>query len=345
MIEARRMVILAEGKLGVVSSKTAACVIRYRPDRVAAVIDGTKGGLTVEQVLGFGGSIPVVGSLEEALKFAPDSLLIGIAPRGGLLPAEWRGIVLDAIGAGLNVLSGLHTMLGDDPEISAAAARAGVTLWDIRKPVLPDGVAQGALVHKQGRVILTVGSDCSSGKMTVAYELARCLRGQGTKAEFVATGQTGILLSGWGQAVDRVPGDFMPRVIEDLTVHALSYADVAIVEGQGSLVHPAYSCVTLATLHGSWPDAMVLCHQPTRTQIEDFEIAIPPLEYLVEVYERACQPLFRSRVVAVALNTYDLDEAAALEEIARVERATGLPATDVVRWGCGKICESLAGVL
>ena len=345
MIKAERMVILAEGKLGVVSSKTASCVMRYRPDRVVAAIDGTKAGLTVQQVLGFGGSIPVVGSLREALKFTPDSLLIGIAPRGGLLPEEWRGVVLEAIESGLNVLSGLHTMLGDDPEISAAAARARVSLWDIRRPVLPDGVSQGALMCKQGRVVLTVGSDCSSGKMTVAYELVRFMRTQGVKAEFVATGQTGILLSGWGQAVDRVPGDFMPRVVEDLTVHALSYSDVAIVEGQGSLVHPAYSCVTLAILHGCWPDAMILCHQPTRTQIEDFAIPIPPLEYLVETYERACRPLFRSRVVAVALNTYDLDEATAAEEVARAERATGLPATDPVRWGCSKIYESLAGVL
>jgi uncharacterized NAD-dependent epimerase/dehydratase family protein len=345
MIRAERLAILAEGKLGVISSKTAACVIRYQPQRVACVIDSAKAGLDVQDVLGFGGAIPVVGSIRDALRFSPDSLLIGIAPRGGLLPDEWRGVVLEAIEGGLNILSGLHTMLGDDPEICRAAMLRNVGIWDIRKPVLPDGVSRGLLPHKRGKVILTVGSDCSSGKMTVAYELTAFLKKQGVRAEFVATGQTGMLLSGWGQAVDRVPGDFMARVVEDLTVHALSYSDAAIVEGQGSLIHPAYSCVTLAILHGCWPDAMILCHQPTRTHIEDFEIPIPPMTSLVKIYEGACEPLFRSRVVAIALNTFDLNDARAREEAARAEHDTGLPTTDPVRWGSGKIYESLEGVL
>jgi uncharacterized NAD-dependent epimerase/dehydratase family protein len=261
------------------------------------------------------------------------------------LPDAWRGQVLEAIESGMDVLSGLHSMLEDDPELSAAARRTGVAIWDIRKVVLPDGVARGALKRRQGRVILTVGSDCSSGKMTVAYELAGALKQRGVRAEFVATGQTGILLAGWGQAIDRAPGDFMARIAEDLTLEGLARGDVAIVEGQGSLIHPAYSGVTLSLMHGSWPDAMVLCHQPTRTRIDEYGVEIPPLSRLVEVYESACRPIFSAKVIAVALNTYDLDESAACAEAGRVRGETGLPTTDPVRWGPDELCRAVEGVL
>jgi uncharacterized NAD-dependent epimerase/dehydratase family protein len=340
-MKSERLAILAEGKLGVITSKTAACVIRYQPERVACIIDSANRGRTAGEVLGFGGAIPVVGSVREALASGPDSLLIGIAPKGGLLPDAWRAVVREALTGGLNLLSGLHTMLGDDPEFKVLADAHGVEIWDVRKPVLPDGVSRGLLKRRKGRVVLTVGSDCSTGKMTVAYEIAGALKEAGVRAEFVPTGQTGMLLAGWGQAVDRVPGDFMARVVEDLTLEALSCSDVAVVEGQGSLVHPAYSGVTLAILHGCWPDSMILCHQPTRTRIEEFDVEIPPLSDLVKIYEAACRPLFRSRVVAVALNTYDLDAASADEAIAAAARQTGLPATDPVRFGPGSLCECL----
>jgi len=341
MINANRLAILAEGRTGVITSKTAACVIRYQPDRVACVIDSTRRGLTADQVLGFGGTIPIVGSLDEALRHSPDSLLIGIAPRGGLLPVEWRPIILGAIRSGLNILSGLHTMLNEDPEISAAARSNNVVLWDIRQVAVPDGVARGLLRHKKGKVVLTVGSDCSSGKMTAAYEVTAGLKKRGIRAEFVATGQTGILLSGWGQALDRAPGDFMARIAEDLALEGLARADVAVIEGQGSLIHPAYSSVTLALLHGCRPDLMVMCHQPTRTEIEDFDLKIPPIPDLVDIYERSCRPVFESKVVAVALNTYDLGEGRARREIAEVQKQTGLPTTDPVRWGAAAICDAL----
>lgn len=343
MIKAERLAILAEGKLGVLTSKTAACVVRYQPERVVCVIDSTRRGMVACEVLGFGGDIPVVGSVGEALGLGPDSLLVGIAPKGGLLPPEWRRVVVEAVENGLNIISGLHTMLEDDPEIGPLAARRGVRVWDVRRPVLPDDVARGLLRHKRGRVVLTVGSDCSSGKMTAAYEVTRELKQRGVRAEFVPTGQTGMVLVGWGQAVDRVPGDFMARVVEDLVLEALSRADVAVVEGQGSLVHPAYSGVTLAILHGSWPDAMIMCHQPTRKRIDEFDVELPPLAWLVDAYERACLPLFRSKVTAVALNTYDLDETQARAEVERTRRETGLPVTDPVRWGPDAICDSLGG--
>jgi uncharacterized NAD-dependent epimerase/dehydratase family protein len=341
VMRADRLAILAEGRTGVITSKTAACVIRYQPDRVACVIDSTKRGLTSQQVLGFGGAIPIVGSLDEALAHSPDALLIGIAPRGGTLPAEWRPVVLGAIKSGMNILSGLHTMLNEDPEICAEARSNRVVVWDIRQVAIPDGVARGLLRHKKGKVILTVGSDCSSGKMTAAYEVTAGLKKKGIRAEFVPTGQTGILLSGWGQALDRAPGDFMARIAEDLALEGLARADVAVVEGQGSLIHPAYSSVTLALIHGCRPDLMVMCHQPTRTQIEDFDLDIPPIPDLVGIYERACSPIFESEVAAVALNTYDLEETRARQEVAEIGRQTSLPTDDPVRWGAERICQAL----
>ncbi len=340
----QRIAILAEGRFGVITSKTATCAVRYIPERVVCVIDSTKSGKKVHDVLGFGGDIPIVRDLKEALSYSPDSLLIGIAPRGGVLPQEWRQIVLESIENNLNILSGLHTMLSEDGEIAKAASSKGVSIWDIRKPEVPSEVAKATLRWKRGKVLLTVGSDCSSGKMTVALEIARYLQSKGIRAEFVPTGQTGILLAGWGQAVDRVPGDFMSAVIENLTTQALSTGEVAIVEGQGSLIHPAYSGVTLAIIHGCCPDAMVLCHQPTRKEIEGYSIQIPALKELVKIYEWAAGLVHQSRVIAIALNTFDMDERESLSVVEAVEKETGLPTTDVIRWGCDRIAKALEAI-
>jgi uncharacterized NAD-dependent epimerase/dehydratase family protein len=345
MFRAGRLAIIAEGEFGVLTSKTAACIVRYQPERVVCVIDSTKSGRTAGDVLGYGGRIPIVASVQDAVPLAPDTLLIGIAPRGGSLPPQWRQTLMTAIDRGLNIISGLHTMLRDDPEIANLAAYRGVRIWDIREPVLPDGVSQGALRDKDGLVILTVASDSRSGKMTVAYELAEWLTGKGIDARFVATGQTGILLSGWGVVVDRVPGDFMSRVVEDLTVEALASSRVAVVEGQGSLVHPGYSGVALSIMHGCYPDAMILCHQPTRREIRGYNIKIPALGDLIRMHEDVMGPVVPSKVIAIALNTFDLDEAEALAAVDTVEDETGLPATDIVRWGCERISGAVEGLL
>jgi uncharacterized NAD-dependent epimerase/dehydratase family protein len=345
MFEADRLAILAEGKLGVLSSKTAVCIIRYQHERVVCVIDSTNAGRSVEDVLGFGGRIPIVASIEESYAMLPDTLLIGIAPRGGALPQAWRSTVLSAVTHGLNIISGLHTMLGDDPEIGGLARRRGVRIWDIRKVVIPEGIAEGKLRNRKGRVILTVGSDSRSGKMTVAFELARYLVSKGIDAQFVATGQTGILLAGSGVVVDRLPGDFMSRVVEDLTVRALSSSSVAVVEGQGSIIHPGYSGVALGIIHGCYPDAMVLCHQPSRGEIEGYDLAIPDLAELVVMHEHLCRHVFPSKVVAIALNTFDMAEGPAHEQMRAVEEQTGLPTTDPVRWGCDKLYQAMEALL
>ena len=341
MLEFSRSAVLAEGKLGLLTSKTAACLVRYVPGKVACIIDSTRRGETAGEVLGIGGDIPVVGSLDEALALKPDSLIMGIAPRGGALPDKWRRTVLDAIAGGLDIISGLHTMLGEDPEILGAAEAAGVRLWDIRRPTVPDGISRALLRDKTGKVYLTVGSDCRTGKMTVAYELVRALRRDGMEAAFVPTGQTGILLEGWGVAVDRVPGDFMAAVVEDMTLKALGKAALAVVEGQGSINHPSYSGVALAIIHGCCPDGMILCHDSSRSEIPGFGLAIPPLAELVRMHETITAPVFASRVIAIALNTHGMREAEAEERVARAEDETGLPAADVIRWGPARLVRAL----
>ena len=228
----RRLVILAEGEFGPHSAKTAYGVIRYGRDDVVAVIDSTRTGENVSAYLP-GNDVPIVGSLAEALALParPEVLLIGIAPTGGKLPAAWRTTILDAIAAGLDVRSGLHTFLGDDPEFAAAAAERGVRIVDYRRP--PDRLetAVGRRHAPGKRVILTVGTDCGIGKMSVALELAAAANAAGDRAAMVPTGQTGMMIEGWGVAVDRLISDFAQGTVEWMVEQGEGLADWVIVEG------------------------------------------------------------------------------------------------------------------
>ena len=338
---ARRFVVLVEGSLGVLDSKTAAVLLRYAPESVAALLDGTRKGQVARDALGFGGDVPIVGTLEEAMAEGPDALLIGIAPVGGLLPDAWRAVLLEALDRGLDVWAGLHSFLADDPELLARARERGRELVDLRRvpAVLP--VASGRVRASAAKVVLTVGSDCNVGKMTAAWEIARELTARRKRAAFVATGQTGILLSGRGLAVDRVVSDFVAGAAEALVLDAAQEHEWVIVEGQGSIVHPGYAGVTLGLLLGALPQAMVLCHQPRRTEIRHGAIPMPPLSDLVRRYEDALAPIRKGRVVALALNTFDLDDDAARRACEAATRATRLPATDVVRFGPGRVVDAL----
>ncbi|MFQ5679790.1 MAG: DUF1611 domain-containing protein [Gemmatimonadota bacterium] len=342
-------IILAEGNFGVEAAKTASSAVRYLPGRVGAVIDSVQAGLSVQQVLGFGGEIPVVGSLEEALARAPeaDALLIGIAPQGGALPEEWRIVIRAAVEAGLDVWSGLHTFLSDDPELAEHARRAGVRLRDLRRPPRDLPIGTGKAAESTAFRVLTVGTDCNVGKMTAALEVRRELRARGLRASFAGTGQTGILIEGRGIAVDAVVSDFVAGAAEQLTLDAAEGADVVLVEGQGSLIHPGYSGVTLGLIHGCMPQALLLSSMPNRKTIYggmyDW-VEIPPLDEVVALYEEAArwsQPPFESRVVGIACATWDLPEAEARREVARAHELTGLPATDPIRFGAGELADAI----
>jgi uncharacterized NAD-dependent epimerase/dehydratase family protein len=340
----RRLAILAEGQFGFHHGKTALGVIRYGPDDVVAVIDSSRAGENVSSILP-GHDIPIVADLRGALALRPppDTLLIGIAPTGGRLPDAWRSTILAAIRAGLDVHSGLHTFLGDDPEFAAAARGAGTQIVDYRRP--PDRM-ETAVGRRHGpgkRVILTVGTDCAIGKMSVALELRAAARAAGRSAAFVPTGQTGMMIDGWGAAVDRLISDFAQGTVEWMVEEGERRGDWVIVEGQGSLDHPAYSSVTLALIHGATPQAMVLVHKAGQTE-HDFEhlpeasFPIAPLPPFIDMHERIAGLVAPSKVVAVALNTSNIaspDDARA--EIARVAAETGLPVDDPFRFGPGPL--------
>ena len=354
----RRLVILAEGHFGPHDGKTAMGVIRYGPDPIVAVIDSTNAGRNVREWLGdrprF--DIPIVASLADSLALGPTrgrptALLIGIAPTGGKLPAAWRRAILDSIAAGLDILSGLHTLIDDDPEFAAAARTAGVEIVDYRRPPSREETAVGR-THAPGKhVILTVGTDCAIGKMSVALELRRAAAAAGLAAVFVPTGQTGMMIDGWGVAVDRVISDFSNGTCEWLVEQAEERGDWIIVEGQGSFDHPAYSAVTLGLIHGSTPQAMVMVHKPGLPEhdwdhVPGRTFPLQPLTDFIRLHEQVAGVVAPSKVVAVALNTsLFADDAEARRQIAEIAAQTGLPADDPVRFGPERLWAAIqAGV-
>ncbi len=332
-----RYLVLAEAHFGPQTSKTANSAVRYLPERVLAVIDSLNAQRTVGDVLGYGGEIPIISTLEEGLSLEPSALLVGIAPTGGQLPESWRPTLEAAIDAGLDVVSGLHFSLSDDPALSVRADERGVKLWDLRREPSNLPVSSGRARMVDAFSVLTVGTDCNIGKMTAALQIRDSLVKLGTSVGFAATGQTGILIEGWGIAVDAVKADFIGGAAEQLVLQAAEGNDVVLVEGQGSLVHPGYSGVTLGLLHGSMPDAMILCHQPSRKNVYGGGgacawVSLPSLSEAVRINEAAIAPLRSSRVIAISLNTYDLTDEEARAAIAAAESETGLPATDPVRY-------------
>jgi len=339
----QRFLILADGLFGPESSKTANACIRYTPERVVGVIDATRAGGTAGDVIGFGGDLPVVATLDEGLALGPNALLIGIAPSGGKLPAEWVTLIGRAIEGGLEIWSGLHTFIADVPELAALAAKRGVAIRDLRRPPASLDVARGRVRAIDATVVLTVGTDCNIGKMTTQLQILGALRAKGIRTAFAATGQTGILIEGRGVAVDAVVADFIAGAAERLVIESATDADLVLVEGQGSIIHPSYSGVTYGLMHGSLPHAQVMCAQPSRKAINGCEwVKIPPLSDFIRLSEAALAPLRPAPVIAIALNTFDLGEDAARKIVEETQRETGLPTTDPVRFDPAPIVDAIA---
>jgi uncharacterized NAD-dependent epimerase/dehydratase family protein len=332
----KRYLVLAEGYSGDDHyGKTTYGVIRYGADPVVAVLDTERVGETVE-------GVPVVGSVADALPYEPTTALVGVAVAGGRLPPVWRGLLRDAVDAGLDVEAGMHEFLTDDVELAALARERGVELRDYRRPPADLSVPTGENLTHGAAVVLTVGSDCAVGKKTVAVELDRAARARGLRSVFVPTGQTGIMIAGWGIAVDAVVSDFLAGAAERLVVEGARRGDLLFVEGQGSIVHPQFSGVTLGLYHGAAPHVLVLVHRAGDTEIEGVQgHVIPPLLDLVDLYERLALPARPAVVAAVALNTRRLDEGAAREAVAAVAEETGVPTDDPVRFGPDRLLEAV----
>ena len=336
----KRYLILAEGRSADRHyGKTMFGVIQYGPHPVAAVVDSERAGGDVE-------GVPVVASVADGLAYEPTTALVGVAVAGGRLGPEWRRLLEESIAAGLDVESGMHEFLSEDPELAERAREQGVVLRDVRKPPADLTVPTGANLEHGASVVLTVGSDCAIGKKTVALELDRAARERGLRSVFVPTGQTGIMIAGWGIAVDAVVSDFLAGAGERLVVEGSKRGDLLFVEGQGSIVHPQFAGVTLGLYHGAAPHALVLCHMAGSEEIEGCPgHRIPPLPELIELYERLALPARPAKVAAIALNTGAMGEVAAREAVSRVADETRLPTQDPVRFGPDRLLDAvLAGL-
>ena len=334
----RRIILLTEGHSDPVTGKTAACLLRYCGDRVVALLDSTQAGRTAGELFGWGDGIPVVGRLADAAQ--ADELVIGIAPPGGKIPSAWRPVLREAIDRGLSIVSGLHDFLADDPELVAAAAARGVGLVDVRRNDERDVASREGLREACLR-ILTIGHDCSVGKMVTAVELARGLARRGVAAKFVATGQTGIMVEGDGCPIDRVVSDFVNGAVEKQVLRH-QHHDVLVVEGQASVTHPRYSAVSTGLLHGCLPHGMILVCEVGRTHHMGMpHVPLPSLERVIAIYEHLAEFGGGGRVIGVALNTRTVSATVAAAERERVRRDLGLPAADPVRDGCDELVDAI----
>jgi uncharacterized NAD-dependent epimerase/dehydratase family protein len=342
----RRYGVLTEGYLADPSAgKTAHGVMRFRPEQIAAVIDSHYPGKRVVDVVpSLQCDAPIVASVQEALSCGATSLLVGVATHGGTLPPHLRAFVLEAIDAGLEIVNGLHQFFNEDAEFVEHARKSGARLWDVRAVgAIPP--FRGAAYKVPQQVVLAVGSDCAVGKMTAMLEIERVAREAGTRAEFIATGQTGIMIAGSGICVDRVISDFVTGAAEQLVLNASARSEVLLVEGQGSIFHPAYAPVTFGLLYGSAPDALLLCHRPNMTHIDGFENTIASLSTLVRAHEVMLASVKPARVAAIALDTSAMDSAGAARAIEEAERETGLLAGDPVRGDAQKLWNAISDAL
>ncbi|MGI9117466.1 MAG: DUF1611 domain-containing protein [Gaiellales bacterium] len=339
-----RLAILAEGLWAESDAKTGHGVLRFGDRDVVCVVDSTQAGRTSAEVVPFARrDVPIVADVDAAHALGATRVLIGVAPAGGKLTDAWKQQLLRAMALGMHVEAGLHTLLHDDSELVAAAAEHGVELRDLRESPKGLTIPRYDLSRPAGvRVVHTVGTDCAIGKMSTALELAEGARARGRRSVFVATGQTGIAISGWGIAVDHVISDYVNGAAESLIDQGAEHGDLLFLEGQGSLLHPGYSAVTQGLLHGSQPDVLVLQHLAGQTHNDDYPSRpIPPLPEVIELYERSASAVRPARVAAVTLNTKHLDADEAAEAIRAAEAETGLTADDVVRNGPDRVLEAL----
>ena len=330
----KRILLLTEGNLGVFTSKTAVVMLRFRGRDVVGVIDSTVAGRALAEWVPNVPDRPILASVAAAAELKPDALFVGIHPAGGRLPPEFRRQISDALRAGIDVVSGLHTQLSEDAEFANQAEQGGAQLIDLRRPPEQRCVATGRASGTKCRRILTVGSDCNVGKMVTALALTRAARARGLDARFIATGQTGIMVSGQGVAIDAVVSDFAAGAIEQLVLEA-GAAEVCFIEGQGSLAHPGFSGVSLSILHGACPDAMIMVHHAGRRMHRTQGCGpLPSLKILWQAYESVAELLHPARIVGVALNTHEVDDRMIEREKRMIEQEFGVPVVDPLADDC-----------
>ena len=316
--------------------KTLRGVMRYRRESVVAILDTQRAGESDD-------GVPIVGAVDDGMQHGPNTALVGVVTQGGHFPGDWQELLKSCVAHGLDLENGLHVRLHDIPGLPDLAREHGVALRDLREPPPDLSTATGENLGVDATIVLTVGSDCAIGKMTATCELDLEARKRGLRSVFVPTGQTGIAIAGWGIAVDAVVSDFLAGAAERLVVEGAKRGDLLWVEGQGAILHPIYSGVTVGLIHGSAPHLYVLCHEAGRTITEGdpTESPLPSLRELIDLHERMSLKRRPAKVVAISLNTFAESEEDARAAIAAAEEETGLPADDPVRFGAGKLLEAV----
>jgi len=330
MIETPYLLFLGDAPDGL-AAKVAQGIRDWRPDAAIGQLrmDGCKADMGLPDM-----------TLAEAARAGVRTLVVGVANRGGVISPAWTSVLEEALRAGLDLASGLHNLLRDEPTLVATAMAHGRRLHDVRVPPHAYPIANGK--RRTGRRCLAVGTDCSVGKMYTALAMERAMHAKGLKATFRATGQTGILITGGGVPLDAVVADFMAGAVEWLTP-AAAPEHWDLIEGQGSLFHPSYSGVTLALVHGGQPDALILCHEPTRAHMRGLpDYAVPSLEALRELALATARIVNPDvAVTGISINTAGLDAATALALLADTEARMGLPAVDPFRQGADRLVDAL----
>ncbi|MCC0176974.1 DUF1611 domain-containing protein [Waterburya agarophytonicola K14] len=327
-----RVAILLEDGIKGNHGKTGLAFLRYSDTDIVAIIDRSCAGESLAQLTQIDRHIPIVADTKAALVYQPDVLLIGIAPSGGKLPASLEKEIKIAVDAGVSIINGLHTLL--EPKYPNLQPQQWI--WDIRQE--PPGLSIGTAKVRSllARRILTVGTDMAIGKMSTSLEIHRAAKIAGIKANFVATGQAGIAIAGKGIALDAVRVDFAAGAVEKTVMNAAEDNELIIIEGQGSLLHPG-STATLPLIRGSQPTGLILVHRAGAKHIRDLpDVSIPPLPEVIKLYETVASAggtFGEVKVKAIALNTFGMDEDAANQVIQSTQELTGLPCSDVVRFG------------
>ncbi|MBE9169267.1 DUF1611 domain-containing protein [Pleurocapsales cyanobacterium LEGE 06147] len=327
----RIAILLHEGIRGH-HGKTGLAFLRYSEASVVAVIDARCAGESLVELTGISRDVPIVASVAEALAYHPEVLLIGIAPSGGKLPEAWWKEIEQGVEAGLSLVNGLHTPVAS----RFANLQPGQWIWDIRQE--PEGltICTGKARSLSCQRILTVGTDMAVGKMSASLELHRAALRRGIKAQFMATGQGGLMISGQGIPLDAIRVDFAAGAVEQTVLNLGKECDLLIIEGQGSLLHPG-STATLPLLRGSQPTGLILVHRVRQEHIRDLpDFIIPPLPEAIRLYETVASAggtFGQVKVKAIALNTFHLDVQTAKRAIQETQQLTGLPCTDAVRFG------------
>ena len=337
----RHYLILTQGQTHPTPAKLAASLLRYRSEQVVALLDSTLAGRDAGDYMGCGAGTPIVATLQEGLRLGADALLLGITPAGGRLPQEWQGLIEQAIENGVSIVSGMHSLLSDNRKWVRRAKQTGAELIDLRLPPADLTVNGCRAQHHPGLRVHTVGSDCNCGKKVAALEIEHEFHRRGYSSEFIATGQSGIAISGQGIAMDHVIADYVAGAAERLVLQNQE-RDILVIEGQGAITHPLYSGVTLSMLHGFAPQVLILCHQVGRKIMRgSVDTPVTDLPTLIDLYERIAAPVFPARVTGIALNTRELSDQEAETEIQWTAKQIGLPTTDVIRYGPGVLVDAL----